>query len=44
MSEVVIVGEGITGSSIAFHVAERGTTNVTIIDARHVGAVMSSRS
>lgn len=44
MPEIVIVGAGVTGSSIAFHLAECGAGDVTVIDARHVAAGMSSRS
>jgi sarcosine oxidase, subunit beta len=42
MPEVVIVG--VIGSSIVFHLAEHGVRSVSVIDARHVGAGMSSRS
>jgi sarcosine oxidase, subunit beta len=44
MPEILIVGAGVAGSSIAFHLAERGASGVTVIDARHVAAGMSSRS
>ncbi|MDP9037331.1 MAG: FAD-dependent oxidoreductase, partial [Myxococcota bacterium] len=31
-AEVVIVGAGIMGLSIAYHLAERGLTDVTVLD------------
>lgn len=43
MPDVVVVGAGVTGSSIAFHLAERGTS-VTVVDARRAGEGMSARS
>ncbi|MGV9798864.1 NAD(P)/FAD-dependent oxidoreductase [Mycobacterium sp. NPDC003449] len=44
MPEVIVVGAGVTGASTAFHLAERGTRSVAVLDARHAGAGMSSRS
>lgn len=44
MPEIVVVGAGVMGASIAFHLAERGTKGVTVLDARHAGEGMSSRS
>jgi sarcosine oxidase, subunit beta len=44
MPEVVIVGAGVIGSSIAFHLAERGVRSVSVLEARYAGAGMSSRS
>ncbi|KAB8192995.1 FAD-dependent oxidoreductase [Nonomuraea phyllanthi] len=44
MPEVIVVGAGVTGTSTAFHLAERGARSVTVLDARHAGEGMSSRS
>lgn len=44
MPEIVIVGAGVIGSSIAFHLAERGAGAVTVLDTRRAGEGMSSRS
>lgn len=44
MSEIVIIGAGVIGSSTAFHLAEQGARSVTVLDAVHAGGGMSSRS
>ena len=44
MPEIIIVGAGVIGASIAFHLAERGAGPVTVLDARRAGEGMSSRS
>ncbi|MEZ7126143.1 NAD(P)/FAD-dependent oxidoreductase [Nonomuraea sp. AD125B] len=44
MPEVIVVGAGVMGASTAFHLAERGARAVTVVDARHAGEGMSSRS
>ncbi|NUR91163.1 MAG: FAD-binding oxidoreductase [Nonomuraea sp.] len=44
MPEVIVVGAGVMGASTAFHLAERGASSVTVVDARHAGEGMSSRS
>ncbi|MEV0821646.1 NAD(P)/FAD-dependent oxidoreductase [Nonomuraea rubra] len=44
MPEVIVVGAGVMGASTAFHLAERGVRSVTVVDARHAGEGMSSRS
>ncbi|SET76112.1 NAD(P)/FAD-dependent oxidoreductase [Nonomuraea wenchangensis] len=44
MPEVIVVGAGVMGASTAFHLAERGARSVTVVDARHAGEGMSSRS
>lgn len=44
MPQVIVVGAGVMGASTAFHLAERGTRSVAVLDARHAGEGMSSRS
>ncbi|MFB4283898.1 NAD(P)/FAD-dependent oxidoreductase [Nonomuraea sp. MTCD27] len=44
MPEVIVVGAGVMGTSTAFHLAERGVRSVTVVDTRHAGEGMSSRS
>jgi sarcosine oxidase subunit beta len=41
---ILIVGAGVIGSSVAFHLAERGAREVTVLDMGHAGSGMSSRS
>ena len=43
-ADVVIVGGGITGVSIAFHLAERGVRRVVILERRFLGAGGTGRS
>lgn len=43
-SDVVIVGAGVIGSSVAFHAVSRGLGSVQVLDRGHVGSGMSSRS
>jgi sarcosine oxidase subunit beta len=43
-AEVVIVGAGVMGASIAFHLATRGAHDVVVIDKDHVGSGGSGRS
>jgi len=42
--EVIIMGSGSTGSSIAFHLAKKGYQNVLVLDSRCVGCGQTSRS
>ncbi|WP_433443839.1 NAD(P)/FAD-dependent oxidoreductase [Nonomuraea sp. CA-141351] len=44
MPEIIVVGAGVMGSSIAFHLAEQGARSVTVVDARRAGEGMSGRS
>lgn len=41
---VVVVGAGVVGLSTAYHLVQRGATNVTVIDATHIAAGSSSLS
>ena len=43
-AEVVVVGAGIMGLSIAYHLAERGVRNVTVIDRNYLCGGASGRS
>ena len=43
-ADVVIVGAGIMGLSIAYHLAERGVTNVTVIDRSYLCGGASGRN
>ncbi len=42
-AEVVVVGGGINGASIAFHLAARGITDVVVLERAYPGAGASSR-
>jgi sarcosine oxidase, subunit beta len=42
--DIVIVGAGVIGSSVAFHAADRGLGAVEVIDRNAVGSGMSCRS
>jgi sarcosine oxidase, subunit beta len=42
-ADVVIIGAGVNGSSIAFFLASRGIRNITIVDAQYPAAGASSR-
>ncbi|MGH9303225.1 MAG: NAD(P)/FAD-dependent oxidoreductase [Acidimicrobiales bacterium] len=42
--EVVIVGAGVVGTSIAFHLASSGAPDVLVVERSHVASGMSSRS
>ncbi|MGH3265786.1 MAG: FAD-dependent oxidoreductase, partial [Trebonia sp.] len=33
-SEIVIIGGGVIGASIAYHLAERGKTDVTLVERK----------
>lgn len=44
MKDVIIVGAGVIGSSIAFHLTQQGVTNVEVVDRDLVGSGMSGRS
>ncbi|MEO3887308.1 FAD-binding oxidoreductase [Nonomuraea sp. B5E05] len=47
MPEILIVGAGVVGASTAFHLAAQESvkgSSVTVLDARHAGEGMSSRS
>ena len=43
-ADVVIVGAGVMGASIAFHLAKRGAGKIVILDKDHVGRGGSGRS
>src|SRR5205085_1985301 len=43
-AEVVIVGGGVVGASVAFHLAERGMTDVVVIDRSALGSGSTGRS
>ena len=43
-ADVVIVGGGITGCSIAFHLAEQGVRDVLVLDRRFLAAGGTGRS
>lgn len=42
-ADVVIIGGGIMGTSIAFHLAEAGVRNIVIVDRSELGAGSSSK-
>jgi len=44
MPDVIILGAGVIGTSIAFHLARRGTTGVTVVDRAAVAEGGSGRS
>ncbi|MGH3369841.1 MAG: FAD-dependent oxidoreductase, partial [Nocardioidaceae bacterium] len=41
---VVIVGGGIIGASVAFHLAERGFTDVTVLERDRIGEGSTARA
>jgi glycine/D-amino acid oxidase-like deaminating enzyme len=41
---VVIVGGGIVGASVAFHLAERGFTDVTVVERHRIGEGSTARA
>ena len=43
-AEVVVVGAGIMGLSIAYHLARRGVTNVTVVDRSYLCGGASGRN
>lgn len=44
MADVLIVGAGVMGASIAFHLAERRVGRITVVDRARTGEGMSGRS
>jgi len=44
MADIVIVGAGVMGASIAFHLAKRRAGRIVVIDKDHVGQGASGRS
>lgn len=43
-ADVVVIGAGVTGVAIAFHLASRGVRNVLVLERRFVGAGGTGRS
>ncbi len=43
-ADVVIIGAGIMGLSVAYHLAERGVTNVTVVDMGYLCGGASGRN
>ncbi|HEY8088546.1 MAG TPA: FAD-binding oxidoreductase, partial [Polyangiaceae bacterium] len=43
-ADVVVVGAGIMGLSIAYHLARRGVTNVTVVDRSYLCGGASGRN
>src|ERR1700758_23596 len=43
-ADIVIVGAGVIGASIAFHLAKRNAGNIVVIDKGHVGQGGSGHS
>ena len=43
-TEVVIIGGGIQGISLAYHLARRGLTDVCLVEMRELGSGSSGRS
>jgi sarcosine oxidase subunit beta len=43
-ADIVILGAGVMGAAIAFHLARRGTRKIAVLDKDHVGSGGSSRS
>ena len=35
-SEIVVIGGGVIGASIAYHLAERGKTDVTLVERKRL--------
>src|SRR5260370_22512100 len=43
-ADVVVIGAGIMGLSVAYHLAERGVTNVTVVDRSYLCGGASGRN
>jgi glycine/D-amino acid oxidase-like deaminating enzyme len=43
-AEIVVIGGGVMGASIAFHLARAGTRGVLVLEKGAVGSGMSRRS
>ena len=43
-ANVVIIGGGIIGTSVAYHLAQRGVRDVVLVEADRVGSGSSGRS
>src|ERR1700752_1651172 len=43
-ADVVVIGAGIMGLSIAYHLAEQGVTNVTVVDRSYLCGGASGRN
>ncbi len=43
-AEVVIVGGGIIGASIAYHLAEKGVRDIVVLDREHLGSGSTSKN
>src|SRR5258708_850876 len=43
-ADVVVIGAGIMGLSVAYHLAERGVTNVTVVDKSYLCGGASGRN
>ncbi|MBI3664438.1 MAG: FAD-binding oxidoreductase [Acidobacteria bacterium] len=43
-AEIVVIGAGINGCSIAYHLAKRGVKNIVLLDRRHVAGGPTGRS
>src|SRR5271165_2390836 len=43
-ADVVVIGAGIMGLSVAYHLAERGVTNVTVVDKGYLCGGASGRN
>ena len=42
--DVIVIGAGVIGSSVAFHLAELGAKNVLVLDRETIGAGTTSQS
>jgi len=43
-AEVVVIGGGVNGTSVAFHLAKAGMTNVVLVERWHLGAGATGKS
>src|SRR5690348_6734878 len=43
-ADIVVLGAGVMGTSIAFHLARRGARKIAVIEKEHVGRGGSGRS
>src|SRR5271165_6651833 len=43
-ADVVVIGAGIMGLAVAYHLAERGVTNVTVVDKGYLCGGASGRN
>ena len=43
-ADVVVIGGGVNGSSIAYHLAKAGVKNVTLVERAHLGSGASGKS